>query len=79
MDAPRLIAPDDPLIRDTVGVGAPTRRALRARLRRMEDAGLWPERLYLSSQRYCYRAEEVLEALERLPRDHVATLGEAAA
>lgn len=69
-----LVLPDDPLIRETVGAGAPSRRALRARLARAEASGILPRRVYLSSQRFAYKREELEAALERLPREHVETL-----
>lgn len=73
-----LIPPDDARIVTTIGAGAPTKRALRARLRRAERAGILPRRVYLSSQRFAYDAGELEAALARLPRHHVATLaGEA--
>ena len=64
-----LVLPDDPLIANTFGAGAPTKRALRARLRRAEKAGILPRRVYLSSQRFAYRRAEVLDALAGLPRN----------
>jgi hypothetical protein len=72
-----LILPDDPAITNTVTAGAPTKRAARARLRRAEAAGILPRRVYLSSQRFAYRADELEAALERLPRQHVEALGSA--
>jgi hypothetical protein len=53
------------------------KRALRQRLRRAEKAGILPQRIYCSSQRFAYRAEELEAALERLPRNYIAALGEA--
>ncbi|HVS04391.1 MAG TPA: hypothetical protein VMT16_16620 [Thermoanaerobaculia bacterium] len=73
-----LVLPDDPALTRTIGAGAPTKRALRARLRRAEANGILPRRVYLSSQRFAYRADELAEALERLPRHHVEALGGAA-
>lgn len=72
---PTLVPPDDPLLAETIGAGAPSKRALRARLARAEAAGILPRRVYLSSQRFAYRRDEVEEALGRLPRSHVEALG----
>lgn len=75
-DAPRFVAPTDSLIRLTIGAGAPSTRALNARLRRAEAAGLIPPRRYVSSQRYVYEREALLDALDRLPTSHSAALRE---
>lgn len=73
----RLVLPDDPAIARSIGAGAPTKRAQRARLRRAERSGLLPRRVYLSAQRFAYDAAELEAALAALPRAHVATLGRA--
>ena len=74
MPRPRLVLPDDPAL-SPMTAGAPTKRAARARLRRAEAAGILPRRVYLSSQRFAYRADELSEALDHLPRHHVEALG----
>jgi hypothetical protein len=73
----RLVLPDDPLIARSIGAGAPSKRAQRARLRRAERAGILPRRIYLSSQRWAYDAAELEAALAALPRAHTATMGRA--
>ena len=70
----RLVAPDDASLRGVFGLGSPSPRAYRARLRRAEKRGLLPPRVYLSCQRFAYRAGELGAALDSLPTSHTATL-----
>jgi len=74
--ATRLVGPDDVALRGVFGLGDPSLRAYRARLRRAEKRGLLPQRVYLSCQRFAYRSDELRAALDALPTSHTATLRE---
>lgn len=78
MHRAQLLLPDDPELKATFGADAPSLRAYRARLRRAEAAGILPRRVYLSSQRFAYKRDELERALEQLPRHHVEALRAAA-
>ena len=73
-EATRLVHPDHQILRGVYGLGEPSPRAYRARLRRAEKSGLLPRRVYLSCQRFAYRADELRAALDALPISHTSTL-----
>lgn len=80
MSSPRrLVLPDSAEIVNTIGVGSPSKVAMRYRLKRAEKAGILPKRIYLSPQRFAYDADELEAALANLPRDYTAAMTTGAA
>lgn len=69
----RLVLPDEQAVVNVFASDGCSKRTLRLRLRRAEKRGLLPPRVYLSSQRFGYWADELEAAISTLPNNYAAT------
>ena len=75
----RLVLPDEQAVVAVFGSdlddpgSKKSKRTLRLRLRRAEKRGLLPPRVYLSSQRFGYWADELEAKIAALPSNYAAT------
>lgn len=69
----RLVLPDEQTVTAVFGSDGCSKRVLRLRLRRAENRGLLPRRVYLSSQRFGYWADELEAKIAALPSNYAQT------
>ena len=74
----RLVLPDDAAVKAVFGSDDCSKRTLRLRLRRAEKRGLLPPRVYISSQRFGYWADELAAKNAALPSNYAAVAGRVA-